>query len=258
MDDVHPRLLRRFVAVARELHFGRAAAGLYIAQQALSRDIACLERELGMRLFLRSSRRVALTPEGERLLPRAVELLALHDRLIDDIRGHDRPLLVDVMGEQTTAATVLARARGLAGPAHLEARFHGGFGAALRALLAHRLDVAFGRSTGSVEPLPQTLTRRLVRLEPLGLWLPDDHPLAQQAAIPMAALAGLTIDTCGGDLGAPEWVELGAQLVTEHGGTVAPDHHPVGPAPAEETAYHMRTTGWPILTTWTSRPCPEP
>jgi hypothetical protein len=157
-----------------------------------------------------------------------------------------------VVRDRSTAATVLARARTRAAPGQLEARFHGGFGAALRALLAHRIDVAFGRSTGSGQPFPETLTRRLVRFEPLGLLLLDDHPLASQPSIPLAAIAGLTIDTSGGNDAAPEWVELGAELVAEHGGIVAPDHHPgmdsVAAAPAEEALNHMRTTGWPILT----------
>jgi hypothetical protein len=58
------------LGVAQELHFGRAAARLYVAQQALIRDIARLERELGIPLFVRSTRRVALTAEGERLVSR--------------------------------------------------------------------------------------------------------------------------------------------------------------------------------------------
>jgi DNA-binding transcriptional LysR family regulator len=250
--DIDPRLLRHFVAVAEELHFGRAAAGLHIAQQALSRDVARLERELGVRLLERSTRRVALTADGERLLPQAVELLAHHDRLIQEIRGPGRPLLIDVLRDRSTAATVLARARDLAPSEQLEARFHGGFGAGLRSLLGQRIDVAFGRSSGRGPPAGGRLTRRLVRFEPLGLLLLDDHPLASRPSIPLRGIAGTVIDTSGGNTAAPEWVELGAELLAEHGATAAPDHHPgmdsVAAAPIEETANHMRATGWPILT----------
>jgi DNA-binding transcriptional LysR family regulator len=52
-DHLDPRLLRAFLAVADELHFTRAAARLYVAQQALSRDVRRLERELGAELFVR-------------------------------------------------------------------------------------------------------------------------------------------------------------------------------------------------------------
>jgi DNA-binding transcriptional LysR family regulator len=49
---------------------------MFVAQQALSRDIARLEQQLGVRLFERSTRRVAMTPEGNRLLPQAIEFLS--------------------------------------------------------------------------------------------------------------------------------------------------------------------------------------
>ena len=80
--DLDIRLLRYFVAVAEELHFTRAAARLFVAQQALSRDIGRLEARVGTPLFVRTTRRVTLTPEGRRLLDRARPLLALHDEIV--------------------------------------------------------------------------------------------------------------------------------------------------------------------------------
>ncbi|MEV6641542.1 LysR family transcriptional regulator [Amycolatopsis sp. NPDC051371] len=75
------RALRYFVTVADELHFGRAADRLHIAQPAVSRQIARLERELGERLFDRSPRRVRLTAAGHRVLAAARDALAAADRV---------------------------------------------------------------------------------------------------------------------------------------------------------------------------------
>src|SRR5689334_14367528 len=77
--DLDTRLLRAFVAVAEELSFTRAAERLFVAQQALSSQIRQLEARLGVSLFERTTRRVAPTEAGERLLGHARAALAALD-----------------------------------------------------------------------------------------------------------------------------------------------------------------------------------
>ena len=77
------RPLRHFAAVARALHFGRAAESLGMTQPPLSQSIMSLERELGAPLFERTRRSVRLTPLGEQWLPRVLETLAALDGLPD-------------------------------------------------------------------------------------------------------------------------------------------------------------------------------
>jgi DNA-binding transcriptional LysR family regulator len=71
-----PRLLRAFTVLAEELHFGRAAERLYVAQPAVSQQLQRLEDQLGVRLFERSTQHVALTPVGEAILPYARQAVA--------------------------------------------------------------------------------------------------------------------------------------------------------------------------------------
>jgi DNA-binding transcriptional LysR family regulator len=73
---ISSRQLEYFRAVARELHFTRAAESLHIAQPALSQQIRKLERQLGLTLFERTRHRVALTPAGEALLEHAERVLS--------------------------------------------------------------------------------------------------------------------------------------------------------------------------------------
>jgi DNA-binding transcriptional LysR family regulator len=73
--QIELRQWRQFLAVAEALHFGRAAAALHMTQPPLTQAIAGLERQLGLRLFDRSRRHVALTAAGEALLPGVRDLL---------------------------------------------------------------------------------------------------------------------------------------------------------------------------------------
>ncbi|MEU5598118.1 LysR family transcriptional regulator [Streptomyces sp. NPDC020298] len=240
-----PRLLRAFVTVAEELHFTRAASRLYVAQQALSRDVRRLERELGAELFVRTTRQVALTGDGERLLPLARRVLAAQDDLLAAF-GQARPLLVDLNSPNLdTGRRVLHRARELAPDHELMARYESGLTGAVAELLAGRLDVSFGRFAGLDPALRAGLDHQLVRYEPMAVVLPEAHRLAPLTAVPLHALAGETVYAGAGNARTPEWTDLAHRLFAGRGIAVAP------PAPLavgeEEFERLMAKTGNPVL-----------
>ncbi|MFF9339454.1 MULTISPECIES: LysR family transcriptional regulator [unclassified Streptomyces] len=210
--DIEPRLLRAFTAVAEELHFTRAAGRLFVAQQALSRDVRRLERELGTPLFVRTTRQVALTPDGERLLPYARRVLDAHDALRDAFRAERRPLLVDLNTPGLVHDRILRRARELAPEQELMARFESGLTGAAGEILAGRLDVSFGRYGGLAPALRTRLDACFVRYEPMAVILPEDHPLAGLPEVPLGRLAGERLYAGAGNDRTPEWTDLAVRL----------------------------------------------
>jgi DNA-binding transcriptional LysR family regulator len=96
MDRLETRQFAYFVAVAEELHFGRAAERLGIAAPPLSRAIARLERKVGARLFDRTSRRVELTAAGEVFLVESRAALEAVDAALRKVRRAGRALVVAV------------------------------------------------------------------------------------------------------------------------------------------------------------------
>jgi len=250
--DLDIRSLRQFVAVAEELSFTRAAARLYVAQQAVSREIRRLERRLGRPLFVRSTRRVALTADGSHLLERARELLALHDQLLLELDASRRPIMLDLHSDgRVTGLRVLQAVRAASPELEFRGR-HGGSAAAMRALEAGEIQVALGRVDRLGTVTPPWLEHAFLRWEPLAVLLPERHPLAALDAVPVRELDGVTIDVNPNDPEAPDWSDLVRQFLAFSGARATPPHAPaLGP---ENQADHLVRQGIPILTGVDHRP----
>lgn len=245
-DELDVRLLRHFVVVAEELHFSRAAERLFVAQQAVSRDVRKLEDRANTLLFDRTSRQVELTPAGRHLLVRARQILALHDETVRELCGEGRSLLVDVVGQRLTPALVLAAARARADECEFFARYQGGLDASLPLLAGHRLDVTFGRWHGVSSEPPQSLEHQLIRYERISVLLPEGHPLAAHAEVPLGALRDT--DACWqcGDHASAQWEQTMWQLFAASDTPLAPPRPNV--RGIDELAYHIQQWDLPILT----------
>ncbi|MFF3988041.1 LysR substrate-binding domain-containing protein [Streptomyces sp. NPDC001797] len=186
------RQLSYFVAVAEELHFGRAAERLHIVQSAVSQQIQRLERELGAELFDRSPRRVRLTGAGERLLPEARAVLAAAERARAAVAAPAGLRIGTSTGLGAHLDRVLdAFARRAPGvPVEL---FSLPAAERLARVAGGRLDAAFVRA---VEPVPGVRVRPLWP-DPLVAALPATHPLAGRAEIGVEELAGLRLALVG-------------------------------------------------------------
>jgi DNA-binding transcriptional LysR family regulator len=187
--DLEIRHLRYFVAVAEELHFGRAAQRLHIEQPPLSQQIRRLEEMLGHALFLRTSREVRLTAAGEELLERARHTIR---KIETDVaatqrigRGEAGALTVGFIGSGmlTALPKMLGRYRRQYPKVDLQLReFH--TASLIDALLNGTVDVGFMRDAGAVEGLQvETLLA-----EPFVVVLPRKHSLAKEKSVAVKSL----------------------------------------------------------------------
>lgn len=179
MVDLDTRLLRAFVTVADELSFTRAAERLVLAQQALSSQIQQLETRLGARLFERTTRKVALTEAGERLLPHALAVLAALDAGLAELasaqRAADTTLRVGLSATAMVPLTGETMRRFAA--AHPEVELvvsNAGLHVPDAGLHDGSVDVAFVRLPFRDEGLSMVT----VLTEQRYAVLPKDHPLA--------------------------------------------------------------------------------
>ena len=192
--DLEPRVLRYFLAVAQELHFGRAAARLYISQPSLSNQIQNLERTLGTDLFVRSSRKVELTPAGRALLEEAPLALAALERAAERARlagagvaGTIRLGYAPMAGYEILGAVLAAAERDSPNLTVVASeRFSSDIAGRV---LAGELDVGI-----ALFPEPMRGVRSTpLRMEPLALLLDKDHRLAREDPVPVAGLENETI-----------------------------------------------------------------
>jgi DNA-binding transcriptional LysR family regulator len=163
LADVSPRLLRCFLTVAEELHFGRAADRLFVAQPALSRSIQQLERILDRPLFVRTTRAVEITPIAHLLLDPAREIIEALNALAADLAGAHAVLRVAHIPSSDTTALILDRLSRTDPSVRVEERTISGH-EQLDAVRAGLLDVAICRQPASP---PEGLRSELVRLDPL-------------------------------------------------------------------------------------------
>ena len=192
--DLDLARVRAFVTVADEGHFGRAAAALSVSQQGLSKRVARLEAELGVRLLTRSAAGISLTGAGRRFLGPARRLLAAGDLAAAAARHEERTLRIDVWGHLYAPMRTVRQALEHAPDLEVELGRARDLPAALSALSRGEIDVGFGRvhPRGAGDGL-DGIARRLVRLEPLDAVLGQGHPLAGRESLRPAELAESTL-----------------------------------------------------------------
>jgi DNA-binding transcriptional LysR family regulator len=192
---VELRQLEGFVAVATELHFGRAAQKLHIGQPTLSDLIRRLERELGTPLFTRNTRRVALTPAGAELLERAKVVL-------DEVASATAAVHRLAQGDAGTVHLGITPPAGRVLAPHLAAALHAK--APEVELVVQRMwltDLNRAVAEGTVDvaitcgliPDPPGVVGKVFCGELLQVGLRINHRLAGCDAIALAELAGETL-----------------------------------------------------------------
>lgn len=206
--------MRSFVRAAELGQLQHAADELGVTQQAVSKRIATLERQLGVQLFTRTARGVELTLDGQAFLPHARGIVAGADRAVTAITPGSRALRVDVLGFRSAQAVVL----------HDYWRSHPGIQldvvtlrandprTVVAAIQAGDIDASF-RTITDPAALPPGVRMIPAFDSPLELLVGPRHPLASARTLTPAQLRGHRI-WVPGIAPRSEWAEFYDQLVT--------------------------------------------
>ncbi|MFI6405471.1 LysR family transcriptional regulator [Streptomyces sp. NPDC050548] len=183
--DLELRLVRYFIAVAEQRHFGRAAESLHITQPSLSRQVRRLEEQLGARLLDRTPQGTRLTEAGEVFLPRAKGLLRATAQAAAETRAAAEPsrLTVGYMANLfVTPAVREVRRRHPDADVHV---VHLAYDDVRAALLERRVDAVVARLPFSTDELEVTILYG----EPRVLLVPLDHRLAGKESVTVDDIA---------------------------------------------------------------------
>ena len=182
------RQLRYFVALAEELHFGRAAAREHIGQSSLSQQLQRLERELDVVLLERTTHHVRLSPAGAVFLLDARQILAHVDRAAISAQraALSAPSLrVGIVDASYDSMPLILHEVQQLYPELEIHQVEAGVPEQFERLLDGRLDVGIGRATLA----PAAVAAELFRLDPLGVLVAEGHRFAAMPAVPVGGLA---------------------------------------------------------------------
>lgn len=220
--------VRTFVSVAETGQFQAAADELGVTQQAASKRVASLERELGVQLFTRTGKGVRLTVDGQALLPHARELLRAAERATAAVTPGRRALRIDVLGRRIAPSTILHAFYQQHPDIDLDVvtLTNADAPSAMAEVAAGTLDATFRSLRDSALEVPGGLLASRVIADPHQLLVGPKHPLANARTVTPAELTdhpiwmpgmsdpepigyyqdlaqafGLTIDTLGPSFG---------------------------------------------------------
>ncbi|MDO8209727.1 LysR family transcriptional regulator [Conexibacter sp. CPCC 206217] len=247
LDVVHT-----FVVAADAGQFQKAAAVLSITQQAVSKRISMLEKELDVRLFTRTARGAQLTIDGQAFLPHARELVRVQRRAADSVRPGRRALRIDVMSYRTAPAAVVRGFHQAYPEIELDlVTIVDSAPAAIAAIEAGTIDASF-RAVGSpVSRLPPGIAAMPAVDDAHQLLVGPAHPLASARSVTLVELVGQRI-WMPGMLPGSEWdlyyydladafgltiERVGPHFGTEHVLDVLAESETLGNLAGEHTKY---------------------
>ncbi|MFF8646293.1 LysR family transcriptional regulator [Streptomyces sp. NPDC015345] len=211
--------VRTFVTAVDAGQFQEAAVNLSITPQAVSKRIAALEKDLGVRLFSRTARGARLTIDGQAFLPYARALLQAEERAAASVRPGRRALRVDVIGRRVSVAGLLRDFHRAYPETELDVVTLFDSATAIAAVRSGTIDATFRAVTMPGRPLPDGVAATAVFDEPLYLFTGPDHEFAAAPSISPAQLAGRRI-WMPGNLPGTEWAAYYDDLAASFGLTV--------------------------------------